>query len=224
MCDGVGRNENGARRPRGITWGSEPFPSKRAPTPPCAIRRTRGCRMRHHGLAAASSRAAARYAGALHGWSGCCHPGTPRSCCWRCDPSGRPGARRPGCSRRSGLRSGRRPSGGCSGPHRPKRASRPSTSVGADAGRCDARQVTGVGQLHRVVVVVVAVRHGDVQVAAAAAIQLGLHVVAEQAQIPVTGAALEQVHQRFGLGTAEHRILLRQVRTGRPSVMPVSAR
>ncbi len=52
-------------------------------------------------------------------------------------------------------------------------------------------------------------RHGDVEVAAAVAIQLGLHVVAEHAQIPVTGAAFEQVHQRFGFGTAEHRILLR---------------
>ncbi|KAG0959828.1 hypothetical protein G6F31_011266 [Rhizopus arrhizus] len=80
--------------------------------------------------------------------------------------------------------------------------------VGADAGRSDTRQVAGIGQFHRVVVVVVAMRHGDVQVAAAAAIQLGLHVVAEQAQVPVTGATLEQVHQCFGLGTAEHRVLL----------------
>ncbi|KAG0758312.1 hypothetical protein G6F22_019687 [Rhizopus arrhizus] len=86
--------------------------------------------MRHHGPAAASSRAAARCAGALRGWSGCCHPGTPRSCCSRCGPNGRPGGHRPGCSRCSVPRSARRPSGGCNAPHRPRRASHPSTSAG----------------------------------------------------------------------------------------------
>ena len=55
----------------------------------------------------------------------------------------------------------------------------------------------------------VAMRYGDARAAAAAAIQFGLHVIAEHAQIPIAAAfALHYVEHGFGFCALEGGIVL----------------